>query len=300
MTKRLLMLAMDQRPWLTQALYGHTDEATVAQRAAICDGKHMILDGLLSELERGGTRLAREDAAILVDEQLGAGVAERARAHGVAVSMPIERGGKDVYETEPADLQAFLRHHEPELTKVLVRYNPEADRDANRMQRSRLTKDSLVARAQGSQFLFELLVPPTEAQLRDVGGDQERYAYELRPALTLAAMRELVADVGVDVWKLEHLASPEHYRAATELAEQHDAGRCILLGANAPADIVESWLRDAAEGGFAGFAVGRSIWWDALRGYLGGGTPKDAAVAAIGERYGRFAQSFLDGCTVGS
>ncbi len=300
MTKRLLMLAMDQRPWLTQALYGHTHEATIAQRDAICDGKHMILDGLLSELERRDGRLAREDAAILVDEQLGAGVAERARAHGVAVSMPIERGGREVYETEPTDLQAFLRHHAPELTKVLVRYNPEGDSVVNRMQRSRLAKDSLVARAQGSQFLFELLVPPTDAQLRDVGGDQERYAYELRPALTLAAMREVVADVGVDVWKLEHLASLEHYRAATELAEQHDGARCILLGANAPADIVESWLRDAAEGGFAGFAVGRSIWWDALRGYLGGETPKAAAVAAIGERYGRFAQSFLDGCTVSS
>lgn len=292
MTDRLFVLAMDQRPWLTNALYGHTGTPTPEQRAIICDGKHLVLEGLLGALPAARPEVAAA-AAVLVDEQLGAGVAERARAHHVTVSMPVERGGCEVYETEPDDLAAFVCHHAPEYTKVLVRYNPDGDPQANALQRSRLAEVSKVARDAGSRFLFELLVPPTPAQLAEVDGDQDRYAGQARGPLALAAMEEIARDVEVDVWKLEHLGRPEDYVAAAQLAAGHDA-TCILLGANAPLDTVKGWLRDAATSGFAGFAIGRSIWWDALRGYLDGAVDRAAASAAVGARYVELAETFLE------
>jgi myo-inositol catabolism protein IolC len=52
---------------------------------------------------------------------------------------------------------------------------------------------------------------------------------------------------------------------------------------------VEHWLKQAASvNGFIGFAIGRSIWWDALKGYLGGNVERDAAVGQIAENYLRF------------
>ncbi|SCL32419.1 5-dehydro-2-deoxygluconokinase [Micromonospora pallida] len=288
--RHLLILAVDQRPWLTKALYGHTGTATAEQRAAICDGKHMVAEGLLAALA-DEPRLAAP-AGILVDDALGPGVAERARAHGVTVSMPVERGGCEIYETEPADLKSYLDHHRPDLPKVLVRYNVEGDAEGNRVQRARLAEVSAAVRDTGGRFLFELLVPPTSAQLDAVGGDSGRYERELRPALVHRAMTELLDEVPVDVWKLEHLDQPEHYRTAARIAADA-GGECILLGAGAPVRQVEGWLADAAGAGFTGFAIGRSIWWDALRGLLAGELARPQAVATVAANYRGFAAAFL-------
>jgi myo-inositol catabolism protein IolC len=40
--------------------------------------------------------------------------------------------------------------------------------------------------------------------------------------------------------------------------------------------------------GFVGFAIGRSIWWDALKGFLDGSLERGAAAAQIAENYLRF------------
>jgi myo-inositol catabolism protein IolC len=39
---------------------------------------------------------------------------------------------------------------------------------------------------------------------------------------------------------------------------------------------------------FDGFAIGRSIWWDAARAYVDGSADRDATVTAIADRYGHF------------
>jgi len=295
--RQLLILAVDQRPWLTKALYGHTATATAAERAAICDGKHMVVEGLITALA-DEPRLAAH-AGILVDDILGPGVAERARANGVTVSMPLERGGCEIYETEPTDLKAYLDHHRADLPKVLVRYNVEGDAEGNKVQRVRLAEVSTAVREAGGRFLFELLVPPTPAQLDAVGGDSERFDRELRPGLVHRAMTELLAEVPVDIWKLEHLDQPEHYRTAVQIAAE-TGGECILLGANAPAPRVEGWLTDAAGAGFTGFAIGRSIWWDALRGLLAGDLARPEAVATVAANYRGFAAAFLAAVPGGS
>jgi myo-inositol catabolism protein IolC len=281
----LFVLAVDQRPWLTHALWGHTGTTTPDQRAAATRAKHAVLDGLLAAVDAG---VPREAAGLLVDDELGPGVAERARAAGVTVSMPLERAGLDVYEDAPADVAAYLTHHAPDLAKVLVRYNPDGDADANALQRRRLAATARAARDAGSRFLFELLVPPTPQQ-RDADG----WVEDVRPRLTLRAMEEVVADVPVDVWKLESLGPEQAYADAVALAASHDA-TCLLLGAGAPTAQVDAWLSRAARQGFAGFAVGRSIWWDAVRGLLAGETDHASAVATVAARYRHFVDVFLD------
>ena len=44
--------------------------------------------------------------------------------------------------------------------------------------------------------------------------------------------------------------------------------------------------------GFIGFAIGRSIWWDALKGFLGGDLSREAAAAQIAENYLHFVQVY--------
>lgn len=256
----LHILAVDQRPWLTNALFGHTSEASPDERGVCAEIKHATLDGLIQAIQSGNVA----SPAILVDPELGTGVPERAHAHGVPLILPIERAGLQLYETEPENLHKFLDHFKPKYAKVLVRYNP-ADPETDRAeQRARLAQASKDSRDAGCKFLFELLVPPTEEQLKSVAGDIQRYEAELRPELTREAMSEIYADVGIDIWKLEHQGTLESSKKTVALANSQSTG-CVLLGAGADIETVNSWLRIAAGAGFVGFAIGRSIWWQAAQ-----------------------------------
>jgi 5-dehydro-2-deoxygluconokinase len=64
---------------------------------------------------------------------------------------------------------------------------------------------------------------------------------------------------------------------------------CVLLGRGASDAKVDHWLREAAPvEGFIGFAIGRSIWWDALKAFLDGSLEREAAAEQIAENYLRF------------
>jgi 5-dehydro-2-deoxygluconokinase len=64
---------------------------------------------------------------------------------------------------------------------------------------------------------------------------------------------------------------------------------CVLLGRGASDEKVDQWLRQAAPvDGFVGFAIGRSIWWNALKGYVDGVLERDLAAQQIADNYLRF------------
>ena len=64
---------------------------------------------------------------------------------------------------------------------------------------------------------------------------------------------------------------------------------CVLLGRGADDEKVDHWLTQAAPvDGFVGFAIGRSIWWDALKGYLDGSLEREDAASRIAGNYLRF------------
>lgn len=290
--QNLFILAVDQRPWLLKALFGHPEDATSHERSLTAEAKHLVFEGLLGAMASS----VSEGAAILVDPELGPGVPERAGAHGVRLALPIERAGLRVYETEPEDLAGYLQRYQPEFSKVLVRYNPADDAAERKLQLQRLSEASRISREAGTKFLFELLVPATPEQLAEVGGDTERYDYELRPALTRQAMREILDEVGVDVWKLEHQGDLESSRLTVELAREF-GGECIILGAGADEETVREWLVTAAQAGYIGFAIGRSIWWESVQQLVtdpSNSDVRDTACNQIAATYTSFVEAFTN------
>jgi len=169
----------------------------------------------------------------------------------------------------------------------------------NERQLGRLKELGDWLHANDHKFLFELLVPAEESQLESVGGDSDRYDAELRPALMKQAIKD-IQDYGieVDVWKIEGVDARED---AEMLAQQTRSGEgregvvCVLLGRGASDEKVDHWLRQAAPvEGFVGFAIGRSIWWDALKGYLDGSLERSAAAEKVADNYLRFVQVYDD------
>ena len=130
-----------------------------------------------------------------------------------------------------------------------------------------------------------------------MGGDEERYDAELRPELMRRAIAE-IQDFGieVDIWKIEGVDAQSD---AEMLAKQSRSGEgrenvvCVLLGRGASDAKVDEWLRAAAPvDGFIGFAIGRSIWWDALKGYLAEELDRAAAASQIAENYLHFVRVY--------
>jgi 5-dehydro-2-deoxygluconokinase len=65
------------------------------------------------------------------------------------------------------------------------------------------------------------------------------------------------------------------------------------LGRGANDDKVDHWLTQAAPvEGFVGFAIGRSIWWDSLKGFLDGSIDREAASDQIAANYQRFIEVY--------
>ena len=172
-----------------------------------------------------------------------------------------------------------------------MRYNPQGDRDLNARQTARLKQLSDWLHQNGRKFLFELLVPAEPAQLERVGGDADRYDKEVRPGLMVDAIWELQeAGVEADIWKIEGIDTTAD---CERIAEQVRAGgregvACVVLGRGADETAVAHWLRTgAAVPGYIGFAIGRTIWWDALAAWLKGDGDRAAAAKRISENYRR-------------
>ena len=197
------------------------------------------------------------------------------------------------------DFGSHIESFGPDFSKVLVRYNPDGDSGMNDRQIGRLKTLSDWLHANDRKFLFELLVPAEDSQLEQVGGDTDRYDAELRPELMRRAIEEIQnAGIEVDIWKIEGV---DERSDAEMLAKQSRSGEgrenvvCVLLGRGANDDKVDHWLTQAAPvEGFVGFAIGRSIWGDALKGFIDGSLDRDTAAGQIAENYLRFVRVYED------
>ena len=271
-------------------MFGASGAPSPEQAGRIGDAKRLIFAGLLRA--EGGLKGAGTPA-LLVDEQFGAQVLELARERRVVSAVACERSGQAEFEFEYGeDFGAHIERFDPELVKALVRFNPGGDRDLNRRQIERLRRLSAWLRARDRELLFELLVPPEPDQLRSVGDDRDRFDAELRPGLVCEAVTEL-QDAGVEpaLWKIEGIESRSDCEsiATTCRRQGRDQVQCLILGRGADEAKVEHWLRVAAPvEGFGGFAVGRTIWWDAIASYLAGELDRGRAITTIAERYLHF------------
>jgi len=289
--KPLYVLAFDHRGSFQKKFFGIAGEPSPVEAERISDAKMAIYEGFRKGVEAGAPKDA---AGFLVDEQFGADIARTGKKEGFLFAMPVEKSGQDEFDFQYGDdFPAHIEKFNPDFSKVLVRYNPDGDAEMNGLQSERLKRLADWLHEHDRKFLYELLVPATEEQLASVGGDEERYDAELRPELMRRAIEES-QDFGieVDIWKIEGV---DERSDAEMLAQQtrKGAGRegvvCVLLGRGASDEKVDQWLRAASPvEGFIGFAIGRSIWWDALKGFLDGGLERDAAAQQIADNYLRF------------
>src|SRR4051812_45877231 len=294
---KLFILAFDHRGSFQKKWFGLEGEPTDEDVRRISDAKHLIFEGLLHALDEGANA---DSTGALVDEQFGAptGIPGEAKQRGLKLAMPVEKSGQNEFDFDYGDdFGAHIEEFDPAFSKVLVRYNPDdPDADMNRRQLDRLKRLADWLHEHDRKFLFELLVPATDDQLAQVDGDNDRFDAELRPELMRRAIEEIQQyGIEVDIWKIEGV---DERSEAEMLAQQTRSGGrdgvvCVLLGRGASDEKVDHWLTQAAPvEGFVGFAIGRSIWGDALKGFLDGSLERDEAARQIGDNYLRFVKVY--------
>jgi myo-inositol catabolism protein IolC len=292
--RRLYMLSFDHRSSFARDLLGIAGEPAGVERAQISELKALIYAGFRQVIDEGA---ATQACSLLVDEEFGAEIARSASAAGYILAMPVERSGREEFELEFGDdFGEHIDAFKPAFSKVLVRYNPDGDAQLNARQAARLTRLSRWLRERDRNLLFELLVPATEAQLDEAGGDRDIYDRELRPALVVRTLAEL-QDAGVEpsIWKIEGLDNRADCESAVAQARKdgRDEVACIVLGRGADPGRVADWLRIAAPvRGYIGFAIGRTIWEAALREHLAGRLDADAATERIAAAYRRMIDTY--------
>jgi len=290
----LYLLPFDHRHSYLTGMFHVTPPLTADQHKQVVESKQVIYDGFRRALDRD---VPVASAGILVDEEFGADILRNAARNGFVTALSTEKSGSEEFEFEYGT--AFGKHIEafqPTFAKALVRYNPEGDAALNQRQTIRLRQLSAYCQASGQKFMFELLVPATEAQKDRVRAEAISYDQRVRPALVIQTILTLQeAGVEPDIWKVEGLDSRDDCERVVETARRDGRGEvgCIVLGRGADEKRVASWLQIAASvPGFIGFAVGRTTFWNAIADFVAKSITREEAISRIAQRYGNWAAIF--------
>ena len=297
-SNELYILAFDHRGTLTKGLLGvEGRQPTVDEASRVSSMKDIIFDGFIEAKNSG---ISGGDPAILVDETFGLQVQQKAKEIGIKYAAPVEKSGQKVFDFEYGD--AFgekIIEVDADFIKILVRWNPNDDIETREVQGKRIKILSDWIEENERKFLLEFLVPATDEQLESVDGDQSRYDSEIRPKLAVQVveeMREKGADP--DIWKIEGLDTKDDCeKVATSIK---DGGRedviAVVLGRGANDEKVNQWLRAGSSvDGYKGFAIGRSIFWNSLKGWHEDQKSREEAVSEIAESYLSFISVYQNG-----
>ena len=297
-SNELYILAFDHRGTLTKGLLGGEGrQPTVDEVGRVSLMKDIIFDGFIEAKNSG---ISGGDPAILVDETFGLQVQQKAKEMGIKYAAPVEKSGQKVFDFEYGD--AFgekIIEVDADFIKILVRWNPNDDIETREVQGKRIKILSDWIEENERKFLLEFLVPATDGQLESVDGDQSRYDSEIRPKLAVQVveeMREKGADP--DIWKIEGLDTKEDCEKVA--ASIKEGGRedviAVVLGRGANDEKVNQWLRAGSSvDGYKGFAIGRSIFWNSLKGWHEDQKSREEAVSEIAESYLSFISVYQNG-----
>ena len=216
---------------------------------------------------------------ILCDGRLGRDALYAAEGTGLWIGRPVEFPGSRPLTLEPElghDLGGLREWPRDQVVKVLCFAHPDDDAAMWAAQEREVLRLWEATRTQGLEFLLEVI----PSKVGPVDDD------------TTPAVIQRFYDLGVfpDWWKLEPFKTEAAWQKAVDAIERNDPRTrgIVVLGLDAPEDeLAASFALAARQKLVKGFAVGRTIFGDAARGWLAGGMDDAAAVAMMSARYAR-------------
>ncbi|HEV2511894.1 bifunctional 5-dehydro-2-deoxygluconokinase/5-dehydro-2-deoxyphosphogluconate aldolase [Bosea sp. (in: a-proteobacteria)] len=270
----LMALAIDHR----SQIEAMADEAGVP-RERIQLFKRLAVDAA-ARIAKGS-----DGFGMLLDGRHGREALFRAGDHGFWVARPLEVPGSRPLRLETdadGSLGAALNEWPVDhVAKVLAFYHPDDDPALKAEQEATLKRVALACRQVGRELLVEIIC----SKNGPVGDD------------TMASVMRRLYAIGIrpDWWKLEGQPSAAAWAVVDAAIAENDpyCRGVVLLGLDAPLPELEAAFRLAQTARTVkGFAVGRSIFGEAARGWLAGKLDDEAATAMMAERFGRLVDAW--------
>lgn len=222
---------------------------------------------------------------MLLDGRYGREALFRAGDHGFWIARPLEVPGSRPLRLETdaeGSLGAALNEWPVDhVVKVLAFYHPDDDAALKAEQEAVLKRVALACRQVGRELLVEIIC----SKNGPLGDD------------TMASVMRRLYAIGIkpDWWKLEGQPTAAAWAAVDAAIAENDpyCRGVVLLGLDAPLPELEAAFRLAQTAKTVkGFAVGRSIFGEAARGWLAGALDDEAAIAMMAERFGRLVEAW--------
>lgn len=270
----LMALAIDHR----SQIEAMADEAGVP-RERIAAFKRLAVDAA-ARIAKGA-----DGFGMLLDGRHGREALFRAGDHGFWVARPLEVPGSRPLRLETdadGSLGAALNEWPVDhVAKVLAFYHPDDDAALRAEQEATLNRVALACRQVGRELLVEIIC----SKNGPVGDD------------TMASVMRRLYAIGIkpDWWKLEGQPTAAAWAAVDAAIAQNDpyCRGVVLLGLDAPLPELEQAFRLAQTAKTVkGFAVGRTIFGEAARGWLAGKLDDEAATAMMAQRFGRLVDAW--------
>ncbi|MEH0076778.1 5-dehydro-2-deoxygluconokinase [Pannonibacter sp. Pt2] len=216
---------------------------------------------------------------LLCDNRLGRDALHQAAGKGLWIGRPVEWPGSRPLTLEPElgpDYGGLTEWPLEHVVKVLCFCHPDDDAALWAEQEAVIQRLFAAARRNRLEFLLEV-IPSKVGPVDDE---------------TTARIIERFYKLGVypDWWKLEPMRSDAAWKRTCDMIKAYDprVRGIVVLGLDAPEDELAACFATAAQHDLVkGFAVGRTIYSEAARGWLAG-TMTDAE--AIAQMAGKFAR----------
>ena len=263
------MLAIDHR-WQWEEWC----DANGVDRSRIAAAKELAADSFLASRQRSGA--VRASGALLVDLTYGRTAFEAVRDAGAVVGTPAEKAG--AFPLEWTDV--FERSLPGAFVKVLVRHRSDMETAIVTRQREQLLELQRWCAAAGKTFVLEVLVSPA-------AGEEPRFDSDGRPQRLAEYIRNSY-DIGLvpDFWKIEGMPDRKSLQVVDAAIRQVEGPLQLILGKGAGMDAVRIWFNAAAGApSAAGFAIGRTVYFEPASQWLLGSLPREDAIARIAGNY---------------
>ena len=262
----MLVLAFDHR-----AQFQETCQQLDLSEEKILEFKELVFEGF-RQVE---STHSEQPLAILVDPQYGSKILEESAYEAFKIGVPIEKAG--IFPTEwlcEENLYQHLQARPSEwFVKLLWKFHPDMDESAKQIQMNQLKCLDAVCRELDRRLMLELILPE--------GMDQQGECQ-------VQSMAEVYqAQVYPFWWKIAAPADENEWEQVTRTLDKHDpqAG-VILLGKNAPIEDFAEWFRVVRSSPYAcGFAIGRSIFWQAWLDFASGKLASEEIPDIISQHY---------------
>ncbi len=266
------MLAIDHR-WQWEEWC----DANRVDRSRIPSVKELAAEAFLESRRRSGA--VQASGALLVDLTYGRTAFDTVREAGAVVGTPAERAG--AFPLEWTD--AFDRALPGAFVKVLVRHRSDVAAPDRRYSACAAPGLQRWCAAAGKTFVLEVLVAPAAGE----DGKDGNFDAVGRPRLLADYIRDSYAiGLAPDFWKIEGMPGRESLQVVDAAIRLVDGPRQLILGKGAGMDAVKVWFNAAAGAATAaGFAIGRTVYFEPAGQWLSGKLSREAAIERIAENY---------------